>query len=215
MNAIKKIFKGIAYILLIPFLYIFISLILSWISVDRIDPSPKVHQPIYLTTNGVHLNIVLHKKHLNSALRSGLKLDQGDQYLSFGWGDENFYLNTPQWSDLTLGNAFNALFLKSKTLMHVTRYQNKQNDWVRVEVSQAELQKLNDYILNTFTTDINNHLIRLKHQGYTSRDDFYKAKGSYSLFKTCNTWVNTGFKKSGLKSCLWTPFDFGLLDKYE
>ena len=57
--------------------------------------------------------------------------------------------------------------------------------------------------------------IILKNKGYTSNDDFYKAKGNYSCFKTCNSWVNTGFKESGLTSCLWTPFDFGLLNKYQ
>ncbi|REG87882.1 uncharacterized protein DUF2459 [Winogradskyella sediminis] len=57
--------------------------------------------------------------------------------------------------------------------------------------------------------------IILENQGYSSIDDFYKAKGSYSCFKTCNSWVNSAFKESGLKSCLWTPFDFGLMNKYE
>jgi hypothetical protein len=57
--------------------------------------------------------------------------------------------------------------------------------------------------------------IILSERGYTRKDDFYKANGRYSLFKTCNSWVNLGFKESGLKACLWTPFDFGLLRKHK
>ncbi len=30
------------------------------------------------------------------------------------------------------------------------------------------------------------------------------------MFSTCNEWVNKGLKATGLKSCLWTPFDTGL-----
>jgi len=55
----------------------------------------------------------------------------------------------------------------------------------------------------------------LEGSGYGSKDDFYRANSSYSCFKTCNTWVNTAFKESGLKAALWTPFDFGLMGYYE
>lgn len=61
----------------------------------------------------------------------------------------------------------------------------------------------------------NNQKIRLIGKGYSVLDDFYKAKGSYSLIKTCNTWVNSGFKYSGLRASLWTPFDFGLINQYQ
>jgi len=55
----------------------------------------------------------------------------------------------------------------------------------------------------------------LPDKGYTKIDDFYRAKESYSYFNTCNSWVNKGFKESGIKACYWTPFDFGLLKKFE
>ena len=49
---------------------------------------------------------------------------------------------------------------------------------------------------------------------YGANNSFYRANGSYSPIKTCNTWVNDGFKESGLKASYWTLFDFGLLNKY-
>ncbi len=108
-----------------------------------------------------------------------------------------------------------ALFLKSSTLLHVTRYSAVGTEWVEVKVSAPELQKLNTYIHQTFTRTTNGSNILLKNEGYSSLDDFYKSKGSYSCFSTCNSWVNVGFKESGIKSCLWTPFDFGLLNKHK
>jgi len=211
----KKIFKWIIYFLLIPIMYLIISLILSSIIIDRKLNDENSDKLIYLNTNGVHLDIVIPIKNVDSLVLSGIKYKQNEKYLSFGWGDENFYINTPTWKDLTFSNAFKAMFLKSPTLMHLTRYKSELSDWIEIKISKTELQKLNSYLLNTFKTNENGKKIILKNQGYSSTDDFYKAKGSYSCFKTCNSWVNSGFKESGLTSCLWTPFDFGLITKYE
>tara|TARA_R110002049_G_scaffold277470_2_gene455963 strand:- start:19 stop:666 length:648 start_codon:yes stop_codon:yes gene_type:complete len=211
----KKIIKWILYFLLIPTTYVIISLILTSITVDRKANNENSEKLIYLNTNGVHLDIVIPIENVDSLLLSGIKHNRNEKYLSFGWGDENFYINTPTWGDLTFSNAFKAMFWKSSTLMHVTRYNRKRSDWIEIKINESELQKLNSYLFNTFETNENGMKIILENKGYSSIDDFYKSKGSYSCFKTCNSWVNIGFKESGLKSCLWTPFDFGLMNKYE
>ena len=211
----KKIIKWFLYFLIIPVTYIIISLILSSITVDKIVNNESSEKLIYLNTNGVHLDIIIPIKNVDNLVLSGIKYNTNEKYLSFGWGDENFYINTPTWGDLTFSNAFSAMFLKSSTLMHVTRYKQKRSDWVKIKITESELRKLNSYLLNTFEVDGNGIKIILENKGYSSLDDFYKSKGSYSCFKTCNSWVNIGFKESGLKSCLWTPFDFGLMKKYE
>ena len=215
MKIVKKIMKWILYFLLIPIAYLIISLILSSITVGRTVSNESSEKVIYLNTNGVHLDIVIPIENIDSLVLSEIKHSRNEKYLSFGWGDENFYINTPTWGDLTFNNAFSAMFLKSSTLMHGTRYKNERSDWIEIKVTQSELQKLNRYLLNTFEIDENGMKIILENKGYSSIDDFYKSKGSYSCFKTCNSWVNIAFKESGLTSCVWTPFDFGLMNKYE
>ncbi len=210
-----RILKGIGYFLLIPIIYLVVSMIFSLISIERESNNQVLDKTIYLTTNGVHLDIVLPIYNVAPEILSGLQYQSTDQYFSLGWGDENFYINTPTWGDLTLKNAFNALFLNSTTLIHLSRYHTKKANWVEIKISDSELQKLNSYLLKSFQTNPKGEKILLDQKGYTSNDDFYKAKGSYSCFKTCNSWVNSAFKESGLKSCLWTPFDFALLRKYE
>ena len=187
---------------------------LSLVTINSEPNQANRDNNIYLNTNGIHLDIVIPKNIIDDSLLDGIKHKPTDQYLSFGWGDENFYLNTPTWADLTLANAFSALFLKSSTLMHVTRYQQKQTDWIEVKVNDEELKILNTYLLNSFALNHNGTKNILNGQGYSSFDDFYAAQGSYSCFYTCNTWANSGFKTCGLKACLWTPFDFGLMNKY-
>ncbi len=215
MKIVKKAAKWILYILLIPITYLLISLLLTAITVDRKTTETNPNKSIFLATNGVHLDIIIPIKNIDPIVLSGINLKESENYLAFGWGDENFYLNTPTWGDLTFKNAFGALFLKSSTLVHVTRYQNKRSDWIEIKVTEKELKEINHYLNETFFTNENGEKILLKDKGYTTTDDFYKANGSYTCFNTCNSWVNSGFKKSGLKSCYWTPFDFGLMNKYK
>lgn len=169
---------------------------------------------IYIKTNGVHLDIILPKQDIAPRLLTDINHKAEEQFLAFGWGDENFYLNTPTWGDLTFSNAFGAMFLKSSTLMHVTRYTSTQSNWIEIKVSEDQLKALNAYIYHTFQVNNFGQKLWLQGQGYTSTDDFYKARGSYSCLTTCNTWVNSGFKVSGLKAREWTPFDFGLTNIY-
>ena len=128
---------------------------LMLITIDRKVGSGIPEETIYLSTNGVHLNIVIPKDNINRTLLAGLQGNEDEKYLSFGWGDKNFYLNTPKWSDLTLKNVFRALFLKSSTLMHVKRYKNKQDNWIKIHLNKSQLNKLNTFLQNSFKTNNN------------------------------------------------------------
>lgn len=214
MRLIKKCLKWLFYLISIPVLYVVISIILSFITVNNAEHIGADNE-VYLGTNGIHLEIIIPLEVMDNALQKGLKFFTKDEYLSFGWGDKNFYLNTPTWGDLTIRNAFNATFLKSDTLIHLTRYKTKQTDWTVVKLTDEQLKKLNQYILNYFKKDQNGNKIILEGQGYSRYDDFYEAHGNYSCFKTCNSWVNSGLKESDLKACFWTPFDFAVLNKYK
>lgn len=214
MGFLKKIFKYVLCLLTIPAIYIAISLLLTSITVNKSTDTVSTINTIHLNTNGVHLDVVIPVNQIDEKLIVGLNVEK-EKYLSFGWGDENFYLNTPTWGDLTFKNAFNALFLKSNTLIHLTKYSQKNSNWVTVNITKEQLTNLNRYLLKSFKLDSRGEKIILKDKGYSFNDEFYKANGSYSCFKTCNSWVNSAFKTSGLKSCYWTPFDFGLINKYE
>ena len=44
---------------------------------------------------------------------------------------------------------------------------------------------------------------------------FYEAKGSYSLFYTCNSWANQALKAANQKAALHTLTDTGIFRHYE
>lgn len=215
MRILKKIGKWLGIIILIPILYVIISLIISSITVERLEVLKNYDNIIYLNTNGVHLDIVIPVKHMSQELLSGIEITPLTRYISFGWGDENFYLNTPTWGDLTVKNALGALFFNSSSLMHIDKHNIWGQDWVEIKVSDKELQKLNVYLQDSFETSEDGMKVLIEGEGYSNTDAFYKGKGSYSIIKTCNTWVNSGFKESGLEACYWTPFDAALLSRYE
>ena len=214
MKFLKKILKLILGVLAIPVIYLLISFLLTSITVNDKDVISNIKKNIYLNTNGVHLDIIIPVSEIEDKLINGLKM-KDEKYLSFGWGDENFYLNTPTWNDLTFKNAFSALFLNSNTLIHLTKYTRKNSEWIVVPLNEKQLSKLNQYILNSFQLNEEGNKIILENKGYSINDDFYKANGSYSCIKTCNSWANSALKMSDLKSCYWTPFDFGIINKYK
>ncbi|MEN8125698.1 MAG: DUF2459 domain-containing protein, partial [Bacteroidota bacterium] len=183
-----------------------------FIPANNSDDYTEKNYSIYLNSNGIHLDIIIPKNQIDSKLLNDLKYYKNDNYFSFGWGDKNFYFNTPTWNDLTFNNAFKALFINSSTLIHLTRYTTIQEDWVEIKVNQDQLYKVNQYINKTFYHDTLDKKALLNEKGYTNNDDFYVATGNLSIFKTCNSWVNSGLKESNIKACLWTPFDFGLLN---
>lgn len=212
---LKRALRIFLILISIPFIYLAFALILTYISVQKkVEPIGEL-KTVYLSTNGVHLDIIIPRKELDQELLNGLDTSQSVKYYSFGWGDENFYINTPTWGDLTFSNAFKALFLESSSLMHVTTKEKISTKWTKITIDKSNISLLNAYINNSFTKNKDGNIILLKNNGYTSKDNFYKGNGSYSCFKTCNSWANTAFKTSGLKACYWTPFDFGLLAKHQ
>ena len=207
MKIFKKILKVTFGLLLLPVIFLLVSGVLTFIPVGGTEPGPEQTETVFVHSNGVHLDVILPLNRLDSTLLSTLKYGRNDKYMSFGWGDENFYLNVPTWDDLTAEIAVRALILESHSLVHVSRHRAKNKNWLPIKVNKTQLAKLNAYIKNSFAPGDN----FMEGKGYTDTDEFYRAVGSYSIFNTCNSWVNSALKESGIRACLWTPFDFGLL----
>ncbi|MEN8250418.1 MAG: DUF2459 domain-containing protein [Bacteroidota bacterium] len=215
MKWMLRIFKAILIIVLIPVIAYGTSLILAAITINSSSGKGENPEKIYLSTNGRHIEIILHKDDIEPSLLMDLQFSDVEEYFSFAMGDSNFYLNIRTTENLTLKSTFEILFQKSSALIHLTRFKSIQSHWVEVKLTKSELMKVNELILETFKADENGNKIILPGASYGSNDNFYKSSRSYTCCYTCNTWANSIFKESGLKSCLWTPFDYGLLNKYK
>ena len=213
---------SIAFITLIG-LYFLIAFCCSRITINA-NPSNTKEIAIYVMTNGVHTDIIVPavsaEMNWTKEIRyqNTLEADSTYQFLAMGWGDKKFYLETPEFSDLKLSNGLRAISGLSTSAMHTTYYKNIREDasCKKIIISKAQYQQLIDYILNSFKKDETGHLIKVKSNiHYDIGDAFYEAKGSYSIFKTCNTWANAALKACGQRSCLWTIFDTGIFLKYK
>jgi len=211
-----------AFIALIG-LYFLIAFCCSRITINA-NPSNAKEIAIYIMTNGVHTDIIVPAVSAKMnwtkeiSYQNTLEADSTYQYLAMGWGDKKFYLETPEFSDLKLSNGLRAISGLSTSAMHTTYYKNIREDTNcrKIMISKMQYEQLIDYILNSFKKDETGHLIKVKSSiHYDIGDAFYEAKGSYSIFKTCNTWANAALKACGQKSCLWTIFDTGIFLKYK
>ena len=187
-------------VLVLPLSYCLISLILGLFTVNSKQDETNQTCSIYLHSNGVHLDLIIARNDLDEDLTQQIS-DPNDQYISFGWGEREFYLHTPRWSDLKFKTAVNALFLESPTLIHVYRHQAFKKDWIEIKVSTSQLKSVGSIIKNTFDFDNTRKVQVVKNASYADTDRFYISKGSYSAFNTCNTFVNSTLKRSGLKAC--------------
>lgn len=214
IKVLKYIFKLVKRALILFFGFIVFYLLTAWIC-SHIGTSPEKaageeFNEIYVASNGVHTDVIFPLEILNESF-SKLEYKTQPKYLAFGWGDKGFYLNTPTWGDLTFSTAVNAVFLESPTAMHVTEYANVGADWKKVEIDNFQLIALIKFIQNSFKFNSDNNFIKINSYSYGNTDTFYEAKGSYSCLRTCNTWTNEAMKKAGIRTAIWTPFDWGIL----
>lgn len=224
----KKIMMALLYVFigLIVFavLYFATDSVLSRISADKPDKEGKPKNiTVYVLSNDVHTDIVLPiRNELQDwtevfPIENNKGKDLNHQYVSIGWGDKGFYLNTPEWKDLTLKTALVAGMGIGETALHVTYYkQMVENDLCyKVQIDSNQYNVLKNYILNSLDMDKDGKPILIKTNAQYGPDDaFYEAKGAYSLFYSCNTWSNAALKKANMPSGVWTVFDKGILRHY-
>jgi uncharacterized protein (TIGR02117 family) len=177
---------------------------------------------LYLKTDGIHTDFILPVKTKYhdwtstvpwSAIQSK---DTTYPYISFGWGDQGFFLNTPTWAELKFSTAFDALFYRGKSALHIS-YRNAPDldgGSVKLRISGEKYKKLIQYIHDQFKHNADGSRAHIPNRGYWDADTFYEAKGKYSLFSTCNSWINRGLSEADLPHCLWTPFSAGIFGPY-
>jgi hypothetical protein len=107
--------------------------------------------------------------------------------------------------------AFRAVLLKTEAAMHITPLGRNFPNWKEVEICSGQLHALNNYINSSFKKNETGELQKLDFPGYTNYDFFYEATGNFMVFYTCNVWANNALKETGVKTSVWSPFDFGVL----
>lgn len=210
--------RSLLLIFALPCVYLLLAFALSHIVVNQVEKQEGRYS-LYLVSNGVHSDIVMPL--VNDVMDWRAIVSPNDTLsqiemplIAIGWGEREFYLNTPTWSDLKASTALKAIFGFNSTLLHVSFYHYEHlplmHDYVELHISREQYQQLSAEILKSFVLkDGRAQALPNAHQH--DLDAFYLAYGRYHLFNTCNTWSNRQLKRSGIKAVLWTPFAHSLL----
>lgn len=109
--------------------------LLSFILVNNdklTNNEPKVD--IFILSNGVHTDIVVPVKNESYDWSKQIKFeytkakDSTAKYIAMGWGDREFYLETPTWADLKVSTALKVTTGLSSSALHTTFYKYMKED---------------------------------------------------------------------------------------
>jgi uncharacterized protein (TIGR02117 family) len=213
-RAIHAILKGLALLIGLPLLYFLAAILGTLIPANSDWKEPERGVTIFVRTNGVHTWIMTPKMAEGVDWRSfadpGHIRDRryaGGDYIAFGFGNRDFYLNTPSWSDLSLPTAFAAAFGRGPALLHVDHVWNPRPGEYQqpIRISPGEYRRLASHIRESFALDAGGRPIPLLGRGYGASDIFYEAKGRYDARRTCNEWSGEALRTAGIRTGIWTP----------
>lgn len=203
--------------LLSPFvLYAGLAILLGTIPVNRDFVQADSGVEIFVWSNGVHTDFVVPAENGVMNWRGWFPADDLANppatlsHIGFGWGDKGFFLNVPEWKDLTAKVALDALVLNGETAMHVTLLDSAPTPNLkcrRLRLSKEQYELLAGHLKNSFRPGESGKPVRIAATAYGSQDAFYEGAGHYGPVHTCNEWTGGGLRKAGVRMGVWTPFE--------
>ncbi|MEG4056712.1 MULTISPECIES: TIGR02117 family protein [unclassified Microcoleus] len=174
---------------------------------------------LYISDQAIHTEIIVPVKNEYFDWNQFLPLTEigrdatsDYKYLSFGWGDRAFMLETSTSAIINPVTVFKALFLPTPSTVHVQGYRvPPQNIETKcVKISGANYLKIINFIKDTFLLDAAGKKIKISY-GYDNSDSFYEAKDSYSILRTCNDWTAEALQKADVNTPLWSTLSGAIM----
>ena len=189
------------------------------IAVNRAWAEPSEGTIVYLAANGIHTDIIMPVE--ADGLDWAPLIPKSDfaapdptaRWIAFGAGEQRVYLNTPTWWDLTPRTIWSAL-TGGREVIHAEYVTDPAYAAREIRLRPPEYRRLWAAVRAGFQLGPGGRPLRIDHPGYGRSDAFYRANGRASMFRTCNSWVASRLRLSGVKTSLWPPFSEGLLWRY-
>ena len=217
--AAKVLLRVLLALLLLPILYFFGALVGGVIPAHASWKEAESGVTIFIRTNGVHTWIMVPtaaadidwsplapKRHIRDPAQAG-------NYLAIGFGNRDFYLNTPTWGDLSPRTALAAAFGRGPSLVHVEHeHEPRPDEYQRPIILRVqEYRRLAAHIRRSFAFDPAGRTIPLLGRGYGPADIFYEGLGPYNAYRTCNEWTGEALRAAGVRTGLWTPLSESIM----
>lgn len=162
-------------------------------------PRPgETPRSIYVIHRGsLHTGLAVKRSDIPPGLWPANRDHAKSKYLEVGWGEDDGYRKP-----LTTAIAINALTGSKKTVLLADGFRavgekvkSPRFTVIQVDLSERGLARLCQHIEQTYALDDAGRPMRLE-------KGWYRARGTYSAFRTCNTWAAEGLRKAG---CPITP----------
>jgi len=170
---------------------------------------------IYVETNGFHTGFILpaqaegidwHALFPPTDLAdSRFHATGATDHVAISWGEREFYLNTPQWTDVNPRNVARAALGSDQTLIHIYHMRRPAEGVYarRLVISFDAYRRLANALLQDVALPDAGRLKPIP--GYGGDDVFYRGRGRYSLINSCNTWTGDHLRAIGVRVGAWTP----------
>jgi hypothetical protein len=164
------------------------------VSGNRAEATKGSVRTVYVVHHGgLHTGLAVKRSDIPGGHWPASRDFAGSRYLEMGWGDDDGYRKP-----LTSGIALKALLGDKRTVLFGDgfsqplrqKYGDPKVTVLAVRVSEAGLAEFCDHIQRTYAVDELGQPIGLG-------GGWYRARGTYSAFNTCNTWVAAGLEKAG------------------
>ena len=155
---------------------------------------------VYVVNHGWHTGFVVHASEIQKEIPELKQRFGNAPYIEFGWGDKEFYQANEITPDITL----KAIFLPTESVLHAVAVSSEADKYFKHSevhkfcLEDLELKSLVDFISNSFYRDESGSILKLNH-GIYGDSQFYKAKGNFNIFNTCNKWTAKGLESTGMK----------------
>ena len=199
--------RALQILLLIPLLYLAAGAVGGAIPRNTGWVEAKDGVIIYVATNGVHTGVIVpvraagvdwapivRPEHIRDPRYAG-------RWLWFGWGEREFYLNTPTWAEVSPRTVAHAVVGSDRTLIHVDHLLEPWAEARPIRLSPEQYRRLTAAIRDSFDPADPRPI-----PGYDVADAFYSATGQYDALRTCNWWTGRVLAAAGVRTGWWTPF---------
>ncbi len=184
-----------------PLLRTVAIILLLGCGVARADTAPPGEgcRTVYVADHGWHTGLIFLAQDFKPRTSLHTTFFDDKRWIEVGWGDAAFY----QAEDATFRMAVAALFSPTEAVMHVYGFDGTptrnfpSSKVVRVHMSDGGYRKMLAFVRNGFTRDANGAPSPIK-RGQYGRSYFFHAEGTYSLFRTCNTWNAEALEAGGI-----------------